>query len=119
MLQTLFSRLTYLTAFWLMEIIPAFASMPADTVITGTNTIRVNPLGCTESLLNLIVNGYEVGGLITSAAVLVTVPRTWTKTGKLPTKRVVIGSLFAASALSSPSLTKVALDALVANNFFS
>lgn len=117
MLQAIFSRLTYLAMLWLVEIIPAFASMPADTVIAGTNTIRVNPLGCSAGLLNIIADGYEIVGLITSVAVLV--PIIWRKPGKLPIKRIVVGMLFATSALSSPSLTQSALDALVANNFFS
>lgn len=49
-------------------------NLPDATVIQGVNTagvVRVNSLGCLESLVNILVNGFEVLGITIGAVFLI------------------------------------------------
>lgn len=115
----LFSRISYLSILWHTSITTALATAPTDTVITGTNTIRVNSMGCIEPLLNILVNGFEIGGLITSAAILATIPKAWSNTKQFPMPRFVASGFFAISALTSPSVTNSLVGLARDNGLFS
>lgn len=92
------------------------------TVVQGINTtgtIRVNSLGCLESLVNIFVNGYEIVGLVTAVCILATVPINWRTTGNLPKGRLITGALFAITSLTSPAAVNYLLDSAQNANLFS
>lgn len=117
MSKTIISRISLLAGLWVTQVIPALATNSATVVaeINTASTVRVHSLGGLEPLMNIVVNGYELGGLVAATAVLTTVPRIWRTTGKLPKKRLIIGSLLVASALGSSSLFNLALHTLAAS----